>query len=239
MALGQKVELLIFWAFRKLRAGHHKCYKVWHSTIINGLIIWVGFVFGKAWNPRLYCLKHVINTFPPIFLLIVIFSLYLLYFSLRHPGLTLNCGRIPIRNHGPCFPLSKTLVLIVIPNITWYKSNQHTHTIISLFPLTTISLVEYLSCLSGSSISDSSSRIGDIFWPILVCLAPMSCLLHCFLIDDVSVLGLLYIVINVVTQDKLYMICIIPRLVECSACNFAIWSRSSTSLLFFWWVSCI
>ena len=216
-----KGYLLIFWIFRKLRAGHHKCRKVWHSTIVNDLMPRVGSVFGTAWNTCPHRSKHVMDTLPSILLLTVIFNLYLLFFSLRQPGLTLDGGWFPVRNHGPHFALLKTSVLLVVPNITWYESNQHTDTNIRSFPPAAISLVMCLSYLSESSISNSSSYAGDIFCPILVGLALASCSLRCFWSDDVPVLELSYSLVSAITQDKQHIMCIIPRLFVCSACNFA------------------
>ena len=179
------------------------------------------------------------DTLPPILLLTVIFNFYLLFFSLRHPGLTFDGGRVPVGNHGLHLPLSKTSILLVIPNVTWYESNQHTDTTTRSFLPAAISLVMCLSCLSESyifdskAISDSSSRAGDVFRPILVSLALTSCPSRCFLGDNIPVPELPYSVVSVVTQDKPHMIYIILRLVVCPMCNFAIWSQSSTSLLYF------
>ena len=226
--------MLIFWIFRKLMVGHHKCHKVWHDTIVNGFMPWFRFVFDTACNTCSHCLKYVIEALPSIFLLIVIFNLYLLIFSSKYSGLTLDSSRVFVGNHGPHLPLSKISVLLIIPNVTWYKSNQHTNITICLFPLAVINLVVCLFCLSESSISDKSSRTKDVFWPILVDLAPASCPLCCLLNDDIPAPELFYSVVRVVTQDKLHMMDIIPRLVVCSICNFAIWSQSSTSLLFSW-----
>ncbi len=239
VTLGPSVNLLTFWVFRKLRAGHHKCHKVWNGTIVNGLIPPVGFVFGTAWNTRSHCSKHVIDILPPILLLTVIFNSYLLFFSSRHLGLTVDGGRVPVGNHGPRLPLSKTSVLFFIPNVTWYKSNQHTDTTTCSFPPAAISLVMCLSCSSESSIFDSSSRTEDVFWLIFIGLAQASCPSHCLLSDNVPTPELPYSVVSVVTQDKPNMKCIIPRLVVCPACNFGLWSQYSTLLLFFSRVSYI
>ncbi len=192
----------------------------------------VGFVFGTAWNTRPHCSKHVIDILPSIFLLTVIFTSYLLFFGLRHLGLTLDGGRIPVGNHGPRLPLSKTSVLLFISNVTWYESNQHTDTTKCSFLPAAISLVICLSCSSESFISDSSSRAGDVFRLIFIGLAPTSCTSRCLLSDDVPAPELPYSVVSVVTQDKPHMKCIIPRLVVCPACNIALWTQSSTSLLF-------
>lgn len=91
----------------------------------------------------------------------------------------------------------------------------------------------YLSYLLKFFISNSLSHIRDVFWPILFSLPLALSSLCCLLGDDVSALELSYSVISVVTQDKPYMMYIIPRLVVCFVYNFAMWFQSSTSLLFF------
>ena len=172
------------------------------------------------------------DTLFSILLLTFIFNLYLLFFSLRHLGLILDGGRVPNGNYGPCLPLSKISVLLVIPNVTWYESNQHTNTITRSFSLAVISLVMCLLSLSEFSISNNSSRAGDVFRPILVSLALASFLSCCLLSDDILALKLPYSVVSVVTQDKPHMMYIIPRLFFCPMCNFRMWSPSSTLLLF-------
>ena len=222
----------MFWVFREFRASHHKCHKVWHGTILNGLMPRVGFLFGTAQNTRPHCLKHVMDTLSPILLCIAIFNLYLLLFASRHPGLTLDGNQLFIGNYGPRLLLSKISILLVIPNVIWYKSNQHIDTTTRSFPPAAISLVVCLSYLSESSISNSASRAGNVFWPILVGLVLVSCLLHCLLSDDVLAPELSYSVVNVVTQNKPHMMCIIPRLVVCLVYNLVMQSQSSTLLLF-------
>ena len=180
-----------------------------------------GFVFSTAWNTCLHCSKHAMHTLSPILLLTVIFNLYLLFFSSRHLGLTPDCGRVLVANYGPRLQLSKTSVLLVIPNVTWYKSNQHIDTITRLFPPAAISLVMCLSCSSGFFISNSSSYAGDVFCLILIGLAPVSCLSRCFFSYDVPNSKLPYSMVSVVTQDKPHMMCIVPSLVVCSTYNFA------------------
>ncbi len=192
----------------------------------------VGFVFDTAWNTRPHCSKHVIDIFPPIFLVTVIFNSYLLFFSSRHLGLTLDDGRVSVGNHWPRLPLLKTSVLFFIPNVTWYKSNQHTNTTTRSFSLAAISVVVCLSCSLESSIFDGLSHSGDVFRLIFIDLAPASFASRCLLSGYVPAPELFYNIVNVVTQDEPHMKCIIPRLVVCPACNFALWSQSSTSLLF-------
>ena len=182
---------------------------------------WVGFLFNTTWNIHLHYSKHVINIFLFFLFLTVIFNLNLLFFSLKHPIFTLDGSQVLVRNHGSSLPLSKISVLLIIPNITWYKLNQHTNTTTCSFPLATISLVMCLSYSSESSISNSSSRTGDVFWPILADLSPASCPL-CYLWSDyVPAPELFYNVVSIFTQDKPHIICIILRLIICPACNFA------------------
>ena len=188
--------MLFFWVFKKLRAGHHKCHKVWNGTIVNGLMPRVGFVFGTVWNTRPHCLKHIMDTLPPILLLTIIFNLYLLFFSSRHSGLTLDGGRLFVGNYRLCLPLLKTSVLLVISNITWYKSNHHPITNTRSFPPAAISLVMCLSYLPESFISNNLSYAGNVFWPILVGLAPALYPSHCLLSNDIPALELNYGIVN-------------------------------------------
>ncbi len=183
----------------------------------------IGFVFGTAWNTHLYCLKHVIDIIHLILLLTDIFSSYLLLFSLRHLGWIFDGVRVPVRNHGPPLPLLKTSVLLLVPNITWYESNQHTDTNTRSFLPAALSLFGCLLCLSDFSISDSSSRAGEFFRLIFIGSAPASCASRCLLNDNVPTPELPYSVMSVVTEYKPNMKCIILRLVVCPACNFALW----------------
>lgn len=160
-------------------------------------------------------------------------QLIFLFFFLRHPSLTLNGSRVFVGNHGPHLPFSKILVLFVISNIIWYQSNQHTDSTTHLFLPVAISLVVYLLYLSKFSISDSSSYAENVFWPILINLAPALYPLRCFLSDDILIPELPYNIVSIITQDKPHMIYIILRLIISPICNFAMQSKSSTLLLFF------
>lgn len=117
-------------------------------------------------------------------------------------------------------PVVKTLILLIISDIIWYKSNQYTNTTIRLFLSANICLVVYLLYLPEFSIFNSLSYARDVFWPILVSLARASYLLCCLLSDDVIALKLSNNIVSVFIQDKLYMICIILRLVICLIYNF-------------------
>lgn len=144
------------------------------------------------------------NIFSSIFLLIVIFNIYLLFFSLRYSGLMLDGDRISIGNHRPHPLLSKTPELLIISNVTWYELNQHIDTTIRLFLPAIISLIICLLCLSKFSILkfsifNSSSHTGYVFLPILVSLVPVLYLFHCLLSDIVLTLKLLYSIVSVIT----------------------------------------
>lgn len=143
------------------------------------------------------------DIFSSIFLLIVIFNIYLLFFSLRYSGLTLDGDRISIENHRPHPLLSKTPELLIISNVTWYKLNQHIDTITRSFLSAVISLIICLLCLLKFSIlkfsiSNSSSHTGYVFLPILVSLVPVLYLLHCLLSDIVLTLKLLYSIVSII-----------------------------------------
>lgn len=193
----------------------------------------VVFIFSMAWNIRPYCSNHIINILLFIFLFIVIFNLYLLFFSLRYFSLTFN--EAFIKNYEPHFPLSKQLLLFFILNISWYKLNHHTNTIICSFPPTAISLVVYLSYLSESSISNNLSydRAENNFWLIFISLGLASYVWYCFLSNNIPVPELFYTGMSFVTQDKLHIKCFIPRLVIYPICNLVLWSQPFTLLLFF------
>lgn len=128
----------------------------------------VKLIFVMAWNNCSYYLNHIIDILCFIFLLIIIFNLYLLFFSLKYLSLTVD--GVFIGNYRPCFLLSKQSVSFFLSNIIWYKSNENINIITYLFSLTAISLVMYLLYCSKLFISDNLFRvkIRNVFWLIFI-----------------------------------------------------------------------
>lgn len=180
-------------------------------------------------------MNHIIEIFSFIFLLIVIFTLYLLFFSSKYLGLTFDSGQVLIKNHELYFLLLEKSILFFNLNIIWYKSNQYINTTKRLFLLIAISLVICLLYLSKFFISNSLfyTRAKDIFWLIFIDLAPTLYISHCFLSDDILILKFFYNMMSIVIQDKPHIKCFILWLIICLISHMAPWSQPFTSLLFF------
>ncbi len=92
VALRPWVDLVVFRILRKLRAGHHQCHEIWHSTIKYGLMPRAGFEFGTTRNIRPHCLGCVIGVFFLIFSTAVFNSLMCISSGIFGSTCTLLCS---------------------------------------------------------------------------------------------------------------------------------------------------